>query len=174
MTSVARSLRLGGDLVAIDRTERPPARDLGSVRTVSVGRPLANVLGWASAATCALTGIAYAGEPELQAAGAFVATLAGLGALALAAVSLWQTLTAGGPRAVLLILLSILSAGFVAANVLALVASSEGVPQIPRTLHVLGTISGTALYLESLVDVSVSFFSSRKRSRDPMVGATPV
>jgi hypothetical protein len=141
---------------------------------VSVGRSLASVLGWLSAATCALTGIAYAGEPEFQAAGAFVATLAGLGALALAAVSLWQWLTASGARTVLLILLAVLAAGFVAANVLALVAPSEGVPQVPRTLHVLGTISGSALYLGALVDVSVSLFSARKRSRDPMVGAMPV
>lgn len=146
----------------------------GSVGTVIVGRPLASVLGWVSASTCALIGIAYAGEPTSEPASAFVATLAGLGALALAAVSLWQTLTASGARTVLLILLSVLAAGFVAANVLALVASSEGVLQIPRTLHVIGTISGTALYLESLVDVSVSLFSARKRSGDPMVGATPV
>lgn len=112
----------------------------GSVGTVSVGRPLASVLGWVSAATCALIAIAYAAEPEFEAVGDFVATLAGLGALALAAVSLWQTLTTGWARTLLLILLSVLAAGFVAANVLALVASSGGLPQVPRSLHVLGTI----------------------------------
>jgi hypothetical protein len=141
---------------------------------MSVGRPLASVLGWVSAATCALNGIAYAGEPTFEPAGAFVATLAGLGALALAAVSLWQTFTADRARTALLILLSALAAGFVAANVLGLVASSEGVPQVPRTLHVVGTISGSALYLEALVEVSVSLFTARKRSRDPIVGAVPV
>jgi hypothetical protein len=140
---------------------------------VAVGRLLASVLGWVSAVTCALVGIAYAGEPEFQAAGAFLATLAGLGALALAAVSLWQALTASGARTVLLILLSVLAAGFVAANVLALVASSGGVPNVPRTLHVLGTISGSALYLEALVDVSASLLVAR-RSREPMAGAMPV
>jgi hypothetical protein len=72
-----------------------------------------------------------------------------------------------------LILLAVLAAGFVAANVLALVASSEGVPQVPRTLHLLGTISGSALYLEALVDVSASLLVAR-RSRELMAGAMPV
>jgi hypothetical protein len=141
---------------------------------VSVWRPLASVLGWVSAATCALTGIAYAGQPTFGGAGAFVATLAWLGAAALAAVSLWQTLTTSGARTALLILLAVLAAGFVAANVLALVASSEGVPQVPRTLHLLGTISGSALYLEALVDVSIAFLSARGAPGDPMDRAMPV
>jgi hypothetical protein len=140
---------------------------------MTIGRSLASVLGWISAATCALIGIAYAGEPRFEAAGAFLATLAGLGALALAAVSLWQALTSGGARTVLLILLSVLAAGFVAANVLALVAASSGVPDVPKPLHVLGTISGSALYLEALVDVSASLLVAR-RSREPMAGTMPV
>jgi hypothetical protein len=127
-----------------------------------------------SAATCALTGIVYAGEPTVGAAGAFVAALAWLGAAVLAAVSLWQTLTTSGARTALLILLAVLAAGFVAANVLALVASSAGVPQVPRTLHLIGTISGSALYLEALLDVSVAFLSVRKRPGDPMERAMPV
>lgn len=141
---------------------------------MGVGRPLASVLGWVSAATCALIGIAYASGSPFGPAGAFVATLAWLGAAALAAVSLWQTLTAGGTRAVLMILLSVLAAGFVAANMLALVASSEGVPGVPRTPHLLGTISGAALYLEALVDVSVWFLSARRAPREPMERAMPV
>jgi hypothetical protein len=141
---------------------------------MGVGRRLASVLGWASAITCALIGITYAGEPEFQSAGSFVAALAWLGAAAVAAVSLWQTLTTGGVRAALLILLSALAAGFVAANVLALVASSEGVPQVPRTLHVVGTISGSVLYVEALVDASVSFLSARRGPRDPLERAIPV
>lgn len=141
---------------------------------MSVGRPLASVLGWASAATCALTGIVYAGESTFGAAGAFLATLAWLGAAALAAVSLWQALTTSGARTALLILLAVLAAGFVAANVLAVVASSGGVPQVPRTLHLIGTISGSALYLEALLDVSVAFLSARKRPRDPMERVMPV
>lgn len=140
---------------------------------MTIGRPLASVLGWISAATCALIGIAYAGEPQFEAASAFLATLAGLGALALAAVSLWQALTSGGTRTVLLILLSVLAAGFVAANVLALVAASSGVPDVPKLLHVLGTISGSALYLEALVDVSASLLVAR-RSREPVAGVRPV
>ena len=135
---------------------------------------MASVLGWISAATCALIGIAYAGEPLFEAPGAFLATLAGLGAVALTAVSLWQALTVGGARTLLLILLSVLAAGFVAANVLALVAASSGVPEVPEPLHVIGTISGSALYLAALVDVSASLLEARKRSRDPMDGATPV
>jgi hypothetical protein len=140
---------------------------------MTIGRPLASVLGWISAATCALIGIAYAGEPQFEAGSAFLATLAGLGALALAAVSLWQALTSGGARTVLLILLSVLAAGFVAANVLALVAASSGIPDVPKPLHVLGTISGSALYLEALVDVSASLLVAR-RSREPMAGTMPV
>jgi len=141
---------------------------------MSVGRPLASVLGWVSAATCALIGIAYVGEPSFGRAVAFVSTLAWLGAAALAAVTMWQTLTASGARTVLLILLSVLAAGFVAANVLALMASSEGVSQVPETLHVLGAISGSALYLEALADVSVTFLSARNGTRDPMERAMPV
>src|SRR5688572_6017886 len=102
---------------------------------MTIGRPLASLLGWISGATCALIGIAYAGESQFEAASAILATLAGLGALALAAVSLWQALTSGGARTVLLILLSVLAAGFVAANVLALVAASSGVPDVPKHLH---------------------------------------
>jgi hypothetical protein len=157
-----------------ERLGRRGTRREGSVGTVSVGRPLASVLGWVGAATCALTGIAYAREPQFEGAGDFLATLAGLGALALAAVSLWQGLTAGGARTALLILLSVLAAGFVAANALALVASSSDVPEIPRPLHVIGTISGSALYLEALVDVSVSFLSGWRRPRDPLDRAMPV
>jgi hypothetical protein len=145
-----------------------------NVEGVRNGRALASVLGWLSASTCALVGIAYAGEPEFEAARALLATLAGLGALALAAVSLWQALTASGARTLLLILLSFLAAGFVAANVLALVAASSGVPEVPEPLHILGTISGVALYLEALVDVSTSLLEARKRSRDALDGATPV
>jgi hypothetical protein len=140
---------------------------------MTIGRALASVLGWIGAATCALIGIAYAGEPRFEAASAFLATLAGLGALALAAVSLWQALTSGGSRTVLLILLSVLAAGFVAANVLALVAASSGIAGVPKLLHVLGTISGSALYLEALVDVSASLLVAR-RAREPMAGAMPV
>jgi hypothetical protein len=135
---------------------------------------MASLLGWAGAATCALIGIAHVREPHFEEAGAFLATLAGLGALALTAVSLWQALTDGGARTVLLILLSVLAAGFVGANALALVASSSGVPQVPRTLHALGTIFGSALYLDALVDVSVSFLSTRRRLRDPLDRAMPV
>jgi hypothetical protein len=141
---------------------------------VSVWRPLASVLGWVSAATCALTGIAYAGESSFGPAGPFVSTLAWLGAAAVAAVTLWQMLTTGGTRAALMILLSVLAAGFVAANTLALVASSEGVPGVPRNLHLVGTISGSALYLEALVDVSVSFLSAGRAPREPMERAMPV
>jgi hypothetical protein len=45
---------------------------------------------------------------------------------------------------------------------------------VPEPLHILGTISGVALYLEALVDVSTSLLEARKRSRDALDGATPV
>lgn len=171
---MARWSQRRDDLMASRRAGAMTSSVPDSVGAMKTGRSLASVLGWLSATTCALVGIAYAGESELEAVRAFLATLAGLGALALAAVSLWQALTAGGARTLLLILLSVLAAGFVAANVLALVAASSGVPEVPEPLHVLGTISGAALYLEALVDVSTSLLEARKRSRDPMDGATPV
>lgn len=141
---------------------------------MSVGRPLASVLGWVGAATCALIGIAYAREPQFEGTGEFLATLAGLGALALAAVSLWQAVTSDRARTVLLILLAVLAAGFVAANALALLADSSGVPRVPRTLHLVGATSGSALYLETIVDVSVSFLSVRGGPSEPLDRAMPV
>lgn len=131
---------------------------------MSLDRILAAVLGWTSAVTCALIGIDYWGEPELWPIGPFLATLAGLGALALAAVSTWQFGSAGGARTLLLILLASLAAAFVASNVLALVAADGGVPAVPRPLHVTGVVCGSALYLACLVDVSASLIARRPRS----------
>lgn len=153
--AVAGWLRVRGDLVTMNGSPTGGARRPDSFGTVSVGRPLASVLGWVGAATCALIGIAHAQEPQFEGAGEFLATLAGLGALALAAVSLWQAVTSDGARTVLLILLAVLAAGFVATNALALLADFSGVPRVPRTLHLVGAISGSALYLETIVDVSV-------------------
>jgi len=127
------------------------------------GRPLVNALGSTSAATCALAAFCYAtSDLDVPPVGAWLATLAVLGAAAVAAVTLWQARTSGGARTMVLILLSALAATYVAASVLALVASAEGIRGVPRGAHVVGTVSGSALYIVTLVEVSVSLFTARR------------
>jgi hypothetical protein len=118
---------------------------------------------------CALIGIAYASAPELRRPpiGGWLATLAALGAAALVAASIWQLRADGGTRTLVLVLLSVLASGFVAANVLALVAAEGGVPGVPHSLHVFGAAAGSALYVDALVDASLNFVRrvSNGRSR---------
>jgi len=99
--------------------------------------------------------------------GPWLATLGLLGASALGAAGLWQHLGEGIPRLIALVALSALSAGYVAANVLALAQGSAAqIPQTPRPLHVVGLVVGACLYLLSLVEASFAFRGPHSR-RDP-------
>lgn len=124
----------------------------------SLGR-VTLVLAGVAAAVCLLTGVVYLGasarigKPDL---GPWLATLGALGGTALGAAGLWQRFGEGVPRLIALLLLAALSAGYVAANVLALVQGAE-IPRTPRPLHVAGLAVGAPLYLAALVESSLAF-----------------
>ncbi|HET9724386.1 MAG TPA: hypothetical protein VFR44_11180 [Actinomycetota bacterium] len=105
------------------------------------------------------TGTARPGDPD---PGWWLATLGLLGGSALGVAGLWQYVSEAVPRLIALVALATLSAGYVAANVLALVASSgPGWPQAARPLHVVGTVLGGILYVVTLVEASRAFAHRR-------------
>jgi len=118
-----------------------------------------------AAAICLLTGIVYVGASRsagMVEIGLWLATLGALGGTGLGAAGLWQYVGEGVPRLLALVTLSALAAGYIAANVLALVqGSANQLPQTPRPLHIAGLIAGVCLYLVSLVDASLAFRARR-------------
>ncbi len=112
-------------------------------------------------------GIAYSlhpdtsGEPPVEPVGWWLATLAFMGAIALGVTGLWQWRTNGGMRVLFLVLIAGLSAIWIAANTLAILAYGQGPPDIPRAFHWTGLAISASLFLAALADASVSVFTLR-------------
>lgn len=123
------------------------------------------ILAVLAAAICLVNGVVYIGASRsagMADIGPWLATLGTLGGTALGAAGLWQYTGGGVPRLIALVTLSALAAGYVAANVLALVqGSANQIPQTPRPLHVAGLVAGAGLYLVSLVAASLAFRGRR-------------
>lgn len=141
-----------------------------SVESVGTDGRATLVLAVVTGALCATTGAVYVGGtgtagPADAHPGWWLATLALLGGSALGAAGLWQYVSEAVPRLIALVALATLSAGYVAANVLALVTSSApGWPQTARPLHAVGTAVGGVLYFATLVETSRAF--ARRRPGD--------
>jgi hypothetical protein len=118
-------------------------------------------------ATLVATGIAYAlspnstGSPPVAPVGWWLATLAFMGAIALGFAGLWQWRTNGGMRVLFLILIAGLSAIWVAANTLAILAYRQGPPDISRAFHWAGLAVSSSLFLAALAEASVAMLASR-------------
>ena len=133
-------------------------------------------------ATIALCiGIAYLTDDELSradvlspgaGAGLYLATLAFLGASALFAAGTWQRAAVSRMRVIVLFGLAALAGTFVAANSLAILASTSGppgrsgsgLPGAPRGLHWAGLAIGAGLYLAALVEATLAIRDERRVS----------
>lgn len=139
-----------------------------SVEGVQTEGRVALTLAVVTALVCVATGAVYVGgtgtaRPGDPDPGWWLVTLALLGGSALGAAGLWQYVSEAVPRLLALVALATISAGYVAANVFGLVASTgQGWPQAARPLHVAGTVLGVMLYVVTLVEASRAF--SRRRA----------
>jgi hypothetical protein len=135
---------------------------------------LVSVTALVAAVSCASLSIPFVvNEPatrtSLTAAdvGIWLATLALLGGSALAAVGVWQHLAAPGLRLLLLIALTVLAAGFIAANAFAIIVSGQpDLPEMWEPAHWLGLSSGVVLYAVSIAEVSLLFLAGRPSAVD--------
>jgi hypothetical protein len=107
-------------------------------------------------------GIAYALNPETtggrpaEPVGWWLATLAFIGAVALAATGLWQWISTGGMRVLFLATMAGLSAVWISANTVAILAHGEGPPAIPLALHWIGLAASGMLFIGSLAVATMS------------------
>jgi hypothetical protein len=136
---------------------------------VRAGRTLVLALAEISAALCTATSVAYfVGVGLDEPVGAWLGTLALLGALALAAAGVWQLRTEGGTRTLLLVLTAGLAAAFTAANAFALIVVDTDLPGVPMGLHWAGAATGGALYVAALGEATFVFLA--RRPDEPVAG----
>lgn len=115
---------------------------------------------------CAATGFAYGLDPASFPIGWVIATLGFLGASGLVAAGLWQARSSGTARVVVLIVLGVLSAGYVFANSFGLVVSSTGGPRVWPLLQWAGLALGASLYIATLLEVFSAIAESRVKRQE--------
>jgi hypothetical protein len=131
------------------------------------GRAAIGTVAVAGSIVLVVIGVAYAlkpnstGTPPVAPVGWWLATLAFMGAIALGLAGLWQWRTNGGMRVLFLILIAGLSAIWVAANTLAILAYGQGPPDISRAFHWAGLAVSSSLFLAALAETSVAVLTSR-------------
>ncbi|HEX2090355.1 MAG TPA: hypothetical protein VHI54_10585 [Actinomycetota bacterium] len=118
-------------------------------------------LGLAGAAVLVAIGLAYALNPYTasippEPVGWWLATLAFIGGIALGATSFWQWQAEGFVRLFFVVILAGLSAGWIAASVLGILASRSGLPLVPIALHWIGLSVSTSVFLLALVEATRS------------------
>jgi hypothetical protein len=119
------------------------------------------VIGLIGSAVLGAIGIAYAFNPHTLAippepVGWWLATLAFIGGIVLAATAFWQWQTQGFVRLFFVVILAGLSAGWLAASTLGILTSGSDMPPIPVALHWIGLSNSTALFFLALVEATRS------------------
>jgi hypothetical protein len=142
------------------------------------GRTLVLAVAAIAAALCAATSVAYfVGVGLDEPVGAWLGTLALLGALPLGAAGVWQLRTEGVARGLLLVLATGLAGGYTAANALALIVADADLdadlPGLPIGLHRAGLVVGDALYLAALAEATLVFLARHPDGSDAGEGTAP-
>ena len=125
-------------------------------------------LGLAGGANLGATGVAYSLNPHTlsippEPVGWWLATLAFIGGIALAATAFWQSQAQGFVRLFFVVILAGLSAGWIAASTLGILSSGSGLPYIPIALHWIGLTISTSLFFLALVEATRSLRASPGR-----------
>ena len=141
----------------------PVASPIGGGNYERVRRRARIVLaaGFAGSAVLAAIGISYALNPHTlsvppEPVGWWLATLAFIGGIAIGATAFWQSQAAGPVRLFFVVVLAGLSAGWMAASTLGILASASDLPYIPVALHWVGLAASTGLFFLSLVEATRS------------------
>lgn len=124
-------------------------------------------LALAAAALCAASGFVYLTDEAFRPVGGVIGTLGLVGASALVATGIWQLRAVGRPRLVVLLALVALAGGYVVANSFGLVVTDLARQRSPRGLHWAGLGAGIALYLVSLLDVTLLIRTLRAEPSEP-------
>ena len=118
-------------------------------------------LGITGAALLAAIGVSYTLNPDTLSippapVGWWLATLAFIGGIALAATAVWQWQAGGVVRLFFVVVLAGLAAGWMAASTLGILTSTSDLPHIPTALHWSGLAISTGLFFASLVEATRS------------------
>jgi hypothetical protein len=125
------------------------------------GPRMALALGLTGGANLGATGVAYTLNPHTlsippEPVGWWLATLAFIGGIAVAATAVWQWQAQGFVRLFFVVIMAGLSAGWIAASTLAILSSGSGLPYIPIALHWIGLTISTSLFFLALVEATRS------------------